>query len=85
MWWPALSMKFSRRDFLLGTLCGAIVITAGAGTWIWWRSIKVQDRWVPVQDLQTYDMCLAAGNTTAACDAGMRVLARARAIEAADK
>ena len=76
---PGRSMKFCWRDFLSGTLCGAIVMAAGAG--IWRRSPHVEDKWVPVQDAQTYDMCLAAGNTTITCDAMMRVLARFDAAE----
>jgi hypothetical protein len=69
---------------MVGALCGAIVVAAGAGTWVWWRSTQVDD-WVPVEDLQTYDMCLAAGKTTVACDAWMRVLARGKAIVAAEQ
>jgi hypothetical protein len=76
-------MKLSWRDFLAGVLCGAIVVAAGAGTWVWWRSTQV-DEWRPVQDAVTYDMCLAEGNTHVACDALMRVIAHTRALKAAD-
>ena len=75
----------SWRDFLVGALCGAIVMAAGAGTWVWWRSTLEVDDWTPVrsaEDAATYDMCLASGKTTIACDAVMRLLARDAAAEA---
>jgi hypothetical protein len=79
MWW---SFKFSWQNFLLGALCGAIVIAAGA----WWRSTRVEQpyriSYEQAQDPETYDECLAAGNTTVACDALMRVLARSWAEQA---
>jgi hypothetical protein len=51
---------------------------------VWWKSTYVDD-WVHVQDLQTYDMWLASGYATVACDAMMGVLAGARATEAAEQ
>ncbi len=81
-------MKISWRSFLAGALCGAIVMAAGAGTWVWWRSSLEVDDWIPVrsvQDAATYDMCLASGKTTVACDALMRLLAREVAAQAANE
>jgi hypothetical protein len=73
------SFKFSWQNFLLGALCGAIVM-AGA----WWRSTQQVDDWVSVEDRDT-DRCLASDKTTAACDAFMRVLARAKVEDAANQ
>ena len=99
----AFAMKLSWGNFLVGALCGAIVMAAGAGTWVWWwRSTHVgeisyeeaarglsraisYEQGILVKDLQTYDMCLADGKTTVACDALMRVLARLRAEKAVIK
>jgi len=72
--------KFSWQNFLLGALCGAIVVAG-----VWWRSTHVGQpyriSYEQAQDPETYDMCLAAGNTTVSCDALMRVLARTSAEE----
>jgi hypothetical protein len=72
-------MKFNWRGFLSGAICNAIIVAGG----VWWKSTHVDD-WVLVQDLQIYDICLASGYTSVACDAMMGVLARARA-EAAEQ
>ena len=75
MWW---SIKFSWQNFLLGALCGAIVMAG-----VWWRSTQVEQpyriSYEQAQDPETYDECLAAGNPTITCDAMMRVIARASA------
>jgi hypothetical protein len=77
MWW---SIKFSWQNFLLGALCGAIVMAG-----VWWRSTQVEQpyriSYEQAQDPETYDECLAAGNPTITCDAMMRVIARARSEE----
>jgi hypothetical protein len=79
-----MRFKFSWQNFLLGALCGAIIIAV-----VWWRSTHVGEpyriSYEQAQDPETYDECLAAGNTTVACDAMMRLFARAKAREAATK
>jgi hypothetical protein len=82
-------MKLSWRDFLLGTLCGAIVIAAVGAAWLRWKPVHELDWSNPdpivrsAEDEDSYDRCLIshAGNKVV-CDALMRVLDRERIADA---
>src|SRR5262245_31093063 len=66
----------SWRDFIAGAVCGALVMAAGAGAWVWWGPVH------SAQDAAIYDECLAEGKTVIACDALVRMRAREAAAEA---
>jgi hypothetical protein len=71
----AFAMKLSWRNFLVGALCGAIVMAVVGAAWLRWKPVHVRS----AQDEDTYDRCLLSqdGNKVV-CDALMRVLDRER-------
>jgi hypothetical protein len=80
-------MKLSWRDFLLGALCGAIVVAAMGAAWLRWKpvhrlsgSLDVSNTDpVSAEDENIYDACLITRNgNKVACDAYMRMLRRYR-------
>jgi hypothetical protein len=82
------SMKLSWRTFMVGALCGTIVMAVGGATWLRWKPVPAlawsnPDPIVPsAQDENAYDECLItrSGNKVV-CDAFMRVLHRSRQRE----
>jgi hypothetical protein len=81
------------RVFLAGALCGTVLTAVVGAEWVWWKPRtnvfdQFDDEHGPwedyakqrsAEDQDTYDLCLAKGRGTVACDALMRIIARERA------
>jgi hypothetical protein len=82
-------MRITWQGFLVGVVCGAVLMVVAGEVWLRWGAILRQsDDWHPsmgsAEDKMKYDQCLVAqaGNKVV-CDSYMRLLSRYKAAEMA--
>ena len=75
--------RITWQGFLVGMVCGAVLMAVAGGVWIRWGA---RNDWHPsmgsAEDKMKYDQCLVAHNKVV-CDSYMRLLSRYKAAEMA--